>query len=220
MQKKSAKDLAYDYIRERVISGEYKPKQKIDDVQIAKELGISKMPIREAIQFLVSKNFLVSTPKAGTTVTEINIDDIYNLYEPLALIQGLASRIACLSIKEDNIKDLEEINEKMRIAIEGNNFLEMMNVDKEFHNYIIDLTGNPYIKNFSDDLLMQVQRIEVLIFNSDMSYPKSHLKHAQIIDAFRDRDDELAGRITEDHWLNTIPEINVKSLTRLVHALK
>lgn len=218
--KLSAKDVAYDYIKQRIITGEYQPKEKIDDVLIAKELGISKMPIREAIQVLVTQNFLKSTPKIGTTVTEINIEDVYRLYEPLALIQGLAAKNACLSIKKENIEDLEEINNAIKLAAEKNDFLSIMKLDKEFHNYIVDLADNPYIKNFSDDLLMQVQRIDFLILNSTISFPNSYEYHLEIIQAFRDKDDIKAGKLTEENWLNTIPDVNVKSLSRLVHALK
>lgn len=220
LNKKSAKELAYEYIKERIISGEYAPKEKIDDVKIAKELNISKMPIREAIQVLVAQNFLHSTPKLGTTVTEIDIKDIYQLYEPLATIQGLAAKIACLSIRQENIKDLIEINQKMEQAVEDDDFLKAMRLDKEFHNYILQIADNPYIMSFSNDLIMQVQRIEYMFLTTLTSFSNSTEEHNKIIEALKNKDENMAGKVMENNWLTTIPDINIKSLSRLVNSLK
>ncbi|MDF9867771.1 DNA-binding GntR family transcriptional regulator [Bacilli bacterium PM5-3] len=218
--KKSAKDLAYDYIKERIISGEYAPKEKIDDVRIAKELNISKTPIREAIQVLVSQNFLNSTPKIGTTVTEIDIKDIYQLYEPLATIQGLAARIACLSIKKENIEYLVDINERIANAIRRDDFLSAMELDKEFHNYILKIADNPYITSFSNDLIMQVQRIEFMFLTTITSFSKSIDEHNDLIKALQNKDEEQAEKMMENNWLTTIPDVNIKSLSRLMNSLK
>ena len=218
--KKSAKDLAYEYIRERIISGEYAPKEKIDDVKIAKELNISKMPIREAIQVLVAQNFLNSTPKLGTTVTEIDIKDIYQLYEPLATIQGLAARIACLSIRKENIDALLEINGRMAQAIAKDDFLTAMKIDKEFHNCVLEIAGNPYITSFSNDLIMQVQRIEYMFLTTTTSFAVSVEEHNNLIDALKAKDEAKAGQLMENNWLTTIPDVNIKSLSRLINSLK
>ena len=218
--KKSAKELAYEYIRERIISGEYAPKEKIDDIKIAKDLNISKMPIREAIQVLVAQNFLNSTPKLGTTVTEIDIKDIYQLYEPLATIQGLAARIACLSIRHDQIDELQEINDRMAVAIKKDDFLEAMKIDKEFHNCILSIAGNPYITSFSNDLIMQVQRIEYMFLTTTTSFAVSVGEHQEIIDALKQKDEQQAGLLMENNWLTTIPDVNIKSLSRLMNSLK
>ncbi|MDL2211514.1 GntR family transcriptional regulator [Erysipelotrichaceae bacterium OttesenSCG-928-M19] len=220
IQKKTAKEQAYEYIKERIISGEYAPKDKIDDIKIAKELGISKMPIREAIQILVSQNFLISTPKIGTTVTEIDIKDIYQLYEPLATIQGLAAKIACLSIRNEDVKDLIEINNKMIKAIEDDDFLMAMKYDKEFHNHILKIADNPYILSFSNDLMMQVQRIEYMFLTTNTSFSKSYDEHDKIIEAFKNKDENAVGKLMENNWLTTIPDVNIKSLSRLVNSLK
>ena len=138
--KKSAKEVAYEYIKARIISGEYAPNEKIDDVAISTELNISKMPIREAIQILVSQNFLKTAPKIGTIVNEITIHDMYQIYEPLANIQGLAARIACISIKDKDIIELININNKLKKAFLDDDFDKAMKYDKEFHNYILKFT--------------------------------------------------------------------------------
>lgn len=220
LHKKTAKEIAYDYIKDRIISGEYKPNYKIDDIKIATELGVSKMPIREAIQVLVSQNFLTSTPKVGTTVTELKIKDIYQIYEPLAVIQGLAARNACLLVNQRDIKVLKQINEELAQAIKDDNYAKAMNLDKEFHEYFLVIANNPYITNFCNELLMQIQRLESIFLSTFTSFQNSVAEHNLIIEALENRDEEKASKNMENNWLTSIPNINIRSLSRLVNAIE
>lgn len=219
-KKQNAKDLAYEYISSRIINGEYSANEKIDDSIIAKELNISKTPIRDAIQLLVSQNFLKSSSKVGTIVTEVNIDNIHQLYEPLAKLQGIAAKSACLAAKKSDIDNLKEINMQLSQAIKDKDNFKIMSLDKEFHNYIMVLANNPYILRFSDELLMQIQRIEYLFLDNIISIPNSVNEHEELIKAFRKKDDNLAEQLMEYNWLNTIPDVNIKTLSRLINALK
>lgn len=219
-QRKSAKEIAYEYIKDRIIRGEYASNEKIDDLAIAEELKISKMPIREAIQILVSQNFLKTAPKIGTIVTEVTIKDIYQIYEPLANIQALAARIACTIIKDKDIIELININNKLKNAVEDDDFIKAMKYDKDFHNYILKIVNNPYIINFCDELFTHVQRIEYMYLTTITSFSKTPLEHAKLIDAFKNCDEELAYKLMEDNWLTTIPNINIRSLSKLVNSLK
>ncbi len=219
-ERKSAKEIAYEYIKDRIIRGEYAPNEKIDDIAISKELNISKMPIREAIQILVSQNFLKTAPKLGTIVTEITIKDIYQIYEPLANIQGLAARMACMLIKDKDIIELININNKLKNAVDDDDFIKAMKYDKDFHNYILKIVDNPYINNFCDELFTHVQRIEYMCQTTVTSFSTTHLEHSKIVDAFKNRDEELAYKLMEDNWLTTIPDINIRSLSKLVNSLK
>lgn len=218
--KKSAKEVAYEYIKERIINGEYAPNDKIDDVAIASKLEISKMPIREAIQILVSQNFLKTAPKIGTIVKEITIEDMYQIYEPLANIQGLAARIACISIKDKDIIELVNINNKLKNAFLSDDFTKAMRYDKEFHNYILRVADNPYIINFCEELYTHVQRIEYKYLTTITSFSKTPEQHSKIIEAFKNKDEELAQKLMEDNWLTTIPDLNIRSLSKLVNTLK
>lgn len=219
-KKQNSKDLAYEYIRSRIINGEYAANEKIDDALIAEELNISKTPIRDAIQILVSQNFLKSSSKVGTTVTEVNIDNIYQLYEPLAKLQGIAAKSACLAAKKSDIEHLKDINNKLGEAIEQKDNIRIMSLDKEFHGYILQLANNPFITRFSDELLMQIQRIEYLFLDNIISIPNSVKEHEDLIKAFKKKDDALCEKLMEDNWLNTIPDMNIKTLSRLISALK
>lgn len=220
INKKRAKDIAYEYIRDRIISGEYLPNEKIDDVKIANELNMSKTPIREAIQVLVSQNFLTSTPKLGTNVTSIKIKDISLIYEPLANIQALAARIACSRINKEDIKQLRDMNKEIADAIKNDNFLLAMKLDKNFHNYILDIADNPYLKNFSDELIMQIQRLEYLLLTTFTSFEKTVNEHELLIDALEEKNEKQAIICMENNWLTTIPNINIRALSKLINSLK
>ncbi|MEG0686103.1 MAG: GntR family transcriptional regulator, partial [Erysipelotrichales bacterium] len=210
--KKSAKQIAYDYISDKIIKGEYKANQKINDLEISKELGISKTPIREAIQLLEMENFLITMPKVGTIVTEIKIDDIFQLFEPLALIQGHACRSVCLIAKEEDIEKLYDLSYKILDAVENNDYNRIIELDEEFHDFILDLGNNPYIKKISNELLMQIKRIEYLFLDSTLINAKTYEIHLDITKAIEKKDQDLAEALMKENWLNSISGIDVSLL--------
>lgn len=80
-QTQSLKDVAVDYLTQKIMTGEYKPNEKINEVQISKELGISRAPIREGIKELSSQGLVNQIPRKGTYVVELTEKDVKEIYE-------------------------------------------------------------------------------------------------------------------------------------------
>lgn len=219
-QKKKSKDLAYEYISTRIISGEYAANEKIDDIQIAMQLGISKTPIRDAIQLLVAQNFLKSSSKVGTTVIEFNIDSVHQIYEPLAKINGIAAKNACLLAKKNDIENLKYIVTDIRSALEHKDTKQLIILDKQFHDYILKIADNPYIIRFNNELAMQARRIEYVFKDSIIPLSDKIEHYNNILKAFRRKDSCLCESTVEEKILNTIPDLNFAMLAKLSAAIK
>src|SRR6056297_337876 len=102
-QTESLKDVAVNYLTEKILTGEYKPNEKINEVQVANELGISRAPIREGIKELSSQGLVKQIPRKGTYVVELTEKDIKEIYQ---------IRLSLESCIIDKIIDNNKLNER------------------------------------------------------------------------------------------------------------
>ena len=93
MENKS--DYAYQELKNRIISGQMPPLSDVSEEQLQKELGVSRTPIREAIQKLEKEHFVMIYPRRGTLVSDITLDLIYSIYEVRLLNEPFIARSAC-----------------------------------------------------------------------------------------------------------------------------
>lgn len=109
----SLKDTAQAYIREGIVSGRYGPGAKVDQDEIANALGISRLPVREALIELAQKGFVATIPRRGAFVTELQVEDVEDHFEALGLLFALASRRAAKEIDAATLEGLRRLHEEI-----------------------------------------------------------------------------------------------------------
>jgi DNA-binding GntR family transcriptional regulator len=107
------KDVAADFIREGIVSGRFGPGGKVDQDEIAGILGISRLPVREALIELAQKGFVTAIPRRGAFVVDLGVDDIDDHYEVLAMAFALAARRAAKQLRAVQLLDLESIHDEI-----------------------------------------------------------------------------------------------------------
>lgn len=200
----SAKERAFAQIQEWIIDGTLKPQEKLNDADLAQALGVSRTPIREALQLLDVQGFVEMFPGVGTQVTSINQDDITKLLPPLGVLQALASELATSIISTETIDSLREINAKFAQFIHQSNYYKALKLDEQFHNIIIETAQNPYISNTVSTLQAHVQRL--FFHQSIILTTQSIEEHETIIKAFEEKDKETASTITRVNMTRAIEE--------------
>lgn len=106
----SLKDMASEHIREGIVSGRFGPGAKVDQDQIARELGISRLPIREALVELAAQGFIESIPRRGAFVVKLDIQDIEDHFELVGLLFSLTARKAVARITDEQLQDLRKLH--------------------------------------------------------------------------------------------------------------
>lgn len=196
----SAKDRAKEYLCGWIIDGTLTPGEKINDAEIAKILGVSRTPVREALQILAQQGFVVMKPGVATYVNDINPDDVYKLMPPLSVLQALAADTATDLLTEDEIEHLEFINESFNKSIEKEDYYSALKKDEDFHRLIVKSCNNPYIEKIIDEYQAHVRRF---YFANSISLSKeSYEEHKCIIECIKNRDAKQAGSITRKNWSN------------------
>lgn len=198
----SAKDRAFQQIQYWIIDGTLQPGERINDMELAKAIGVSRTPVREALQMLSYQGFVSMKPGVATSINETNAKDISKIFPPLAALEGLAAELAAPVVKEEHVAKLKEINAGFAAAIQSDDAFTALKIDEQFHAHIVKLCDNSYIENTTAMLQAHVRRLfyqQAVILTTE-----SVSEHESLIAALASHDAETAARIARENWLRPI----------------
>ncbi|MBK4204456.1 GntR family transcriptional regulator [Bacillus spizizenii] len=202
--RQTAKTIALEQIQKWIVEGILAPGEKINDDELAKALGVSRTPVREALQLLAVQGFVEMSPGKETRISQIERNDVFKVYPPMAALQSTAAELAIENIQSSHLEEMAAINQQMKAAIDRNEIYEVLGLDKTFHDVMIDAADNEYIRNFTSVLHMHILRLEYLFFKSPQN---SIEEHEQIIQACKEKDRKKAAELTYSNWIKPIQDI-------------
>ncbi len=193
------KDIAYSSIREKILSGEISPRSSISEDNLAKLLGISRTPVREAILMLEADGFVKIFPNKGPVVTSLHLDDIIWISQIREGLEGIAARIAC--DKADKQK-LSEIKEKLESLTDLDDKKQMelsFQYGREIHKEMMNCTENKRMIKIVDNMTQQLNRIMLISRMAPERCRITYDQHLSIIDAIVNKDYEKAEKDVRNH---------------------
>ena len=194
---KTKSQVVYDYLKESLMSGDIKPGEKIITRAVAEKLGVSEIPVREAIKMLESQGFVEVTPHVGAKVVHINLEELEEFYMIRSELEGLAARLASKHIKGSDIAKLEKIQEEHKKAIESEDPKRIADLNQQFHFTIYRSSPYKHLYNMISNLWANanISRINSIFFLSPGRGEETLKEHEQIIEALRRGDGDLACKI-------------------------
>lgn len=188
-----AEDVA-DHIRQEILAGRMRPGERIDQDAIATQLGVSRLPVREAIISLDQEGLIESIPRRGAYVTRLEREDIADHYQLFGQVAGLAAARAVTRLDDAGLAELIALHESMH-ATEDLETQQRLN--HEFHRLINTAAASQRIAG----MLRLLSRSLPMPY---VDFPQEWLReadrqHQEIIDAFRRRDTLAAQRAMEQH---------------------
>jgi DNA-binding GntR family transcriptional regulator len=120
-------------IREDILNGEHLLGSRLDQKAIADDLGVSLVPVREALRMLEGEGFVTINPRRGAFVTDISADELEELYLIRAELEELATRMAVPNLAPDQITELSVIIQQMEEATAEQDFAQLMELNQTFH---------------------------------------------------------------------------------------
>lgn len=199
---KPLRELVLEAIREAIISGILKPRERLMEIQLAEELGVSRTPIREALRELELEGFIVMVPRKGAYVADMTFKDIADIFEIRAALEGLAAGLAAERITDEEMEDMERHLVEKADAIACGDMERLVEVDTSFHESIYQASRNDRLKGIINNLREQIQRFRA----TSLAYPgrmkQSLEEHRAIVEAIHARDVVLARQLTQEHIEN------------------
>jgi DNA-binding GntR family transcriptional regulator len=187
-----------EFIIEGILNGRFTPGERIVESGIANELGVSQGPVREAIRELVVMGFLNNEPYKGTFIRKFSQDELNEVYDIRAALESLGARQAALRITDQDGEILQKIFEDMIAAARANDLHGTVNLNNQFHETIIKISGNSLLLR----LWKTLQFGHWTIFTttvSDLGLEFLAQRHKPLIDALLSRDPEAASEAMRKH---------------------
>lgn len=199
---KPLRELVLEAIREAIINGTLKPRERLMEIQLAEELGVSRTPIREALRKLELEGFIVMVPRKGAYVADMTFKDIADVFEIRAALEGLAAGLAAERITDDELESMERMLVEKAEAIAEDNIEKVVEADTKFHDALYGASRNERLTTIISNLREQIQRFRT----RSLSYPgrskRSLEEHRGILEAVQSRDIQAARQAAQDHIEN------------------
>lgn len=203
-------------IEEAIASGELLPGDAIDDAALAKMYGVSRTPVREALLQLQAQGILISTPRGGSMVAKMNLQQLLSLWELLAELEGIAVRLACERMTNDEIKALVKCHRQSKKMADKDDIDGWQNVNLEFHELIYAGARNPFLRQEVLRIRFRTGIYRRHAFGALGRIKSSYEQHEKIVSALEKRNVQTASSCMADHMR---PGRDAKSLNDFIMSL-
>jgi DNA-binding GntR family transcriptional regulator len=194
-------------LRQALISGALKPGKRINEAEIARQMQISRAPIREAIRQLEQEGLVVSVPRRGTFVVTLSRDDVEEVYTMRADVEARAIRRALPSLRATHLTTLEGLVAAMEGAAVAGDLAKLLEADLEFHRTIVETAGWSRLRKIWDSLQPQTLTFYTLQTLTDWT-PLDHARrHIPLLAAIRGGDPDAAAAAVQDHILGVCVQV-------------
>ena len=196
---KRAGDVVYNTIREKILNGELEVGQRIDVEQTAQQMGVSRTPIKDALQKLAAEGLIEIKSRKGTFVAQVQLRDLEETFEVREALELKACELLSGKLSREQATTLRELNEKMK----DRNLTrpEHIVMNHEFHRNLIEFTGNKRLCKMYLELSAQVTMARIHPKYDDWKGPLAAVveDHENIVDALLENRMERAQRILSKH---------------------
>ncbi|MFO1195426.1 MAG: GntR family transcriptional regulator [Burkholderiaceae bacterium] len=197
-----AAENAYEILKQRVVAGAYSPGAQLKEEPIARELGISRTPVRAALKRLVDDGLATADPNRGVRVAEWTDLDIEETYELRGLLESRAAELAARRGGAVLADRLDALNDQMERAIRsgaGGLAERLQEINASFHRAVLDASGSPRLRS----ILTALIDMPIVLRSHFISTPQDKLQslhhHRDLAAAIRAGDAELARQIMQMH---------------------
>lgn len=194
-----ASDVAYEQLRTRILDLRLPPGSVVNEHAIAAELGMSRMPVHEAVARLAADRFIAVLPGRQSVVTAFDLQDVLGMFDAREAIEGGAARIAA---ERATARDLDRMRRLVQVADQarrGSDRERLLREDHEIHSFLVHTIRNALLQDAADRLLLHNWRT----WRSYSSWRTAHdpgvMSHSPLLTALEARDGEGAERAMRAH---------------------
>lgn len=195
-------DQITEYIKERILAGEFAPGDKLNEVLLASRLSISRAPIREALQLLVQEGLVVSIPQRGKFIAALTSREIRNSYFTGGVLEGAAAASTIHLFSDDDFIRLRALVDDMaRTVAEGGDMDRLAELDTAFHGIIFSRTDNDLLVELSRRSCQGLSKFLLFRHWRTAFTPREVLeRHSAVLDALLTRDPAHIEHAIRDHY--------------------
>ncbi|MBA7553325.1 HTH-type transcriptional repressor RspR [subsurface metagenome] len=196
----------YKELKKRIVYLDYKPKQVLNIKELAKEFGVSSMPIREVLILLETEKLVHIIPNNGIYVTDVSFQELKDVFEVRLFLIGLSGRLAAQRITPEKLSKLKELLEKIKQEKERRKLIQL---DAEFHDLVNCSTKNQTLAETLKRLRNQIGRLWFFAKENDAYSQKIPEDFEELIKALENKEQNKCEQIMKDHAIHFINQIKM-----------
>ena len=197
-------------LRDAIMHGRLEPGAQLSEAELSAQFGVSRGPLREAMQRLVQEGLLRSEKNRGLFVIELAADDVRDVYTARSAIERAAAIMILRKADPDALAELRAACEAMTKAAQRKDMDRLSDADLRFHEVLVSQSGSPRLNRMHQTLIVETRMCMTALEDKYRVPVVLAAEHAAIVDAIEAKDEELTLRRIDDHMQD--------ALTRLASA--
>ncbi len=193
------RDVVFNTLRRAILRGELVPGQRLMEIRLADQMGVSRTPVREAIRKLELEGLVVMVPRKGAEVAHISGKNLRDVLEVRRALEELAGELACERMTAEDFKKLEQANHKFASVLDSDDITVLGQADEEFHGLIYQATDNDRLVQMVNHLREQMYRYRIEHLKNKSQRTILLQEHQDIMRALAARDVEAVRRAIRAH---------------------
>jgi DNA-binding GntR family transcriptional regulator len=200
---KTIQEVIFNTLKKRITSGEYEPGKRLIAKDLAEEFDISRMPVREALTRLASTGLVELIPYKGAVVNELTEKDYMEIFSIRSVLEGLAARLACPNMREEDLEKMRAANDEIKSMIEEDD-VEFQRVNRLFHSTIWQRTNSERLTTLLTNLYSEAAQYRHLTMIHPGRMIEVHKEHEEFLTALYERDAKKAEESVRKHYESTL----------------
>jgi len=200
----------YNELKKQIVYLDYKPKQALSVKELAKEFGVSLIPIREVLILLENDNLVRIIPNNGIYVTDVSFQELKDVFEVRLFLIGLAGRLAAQRVTPEELSKMKELLEKIK---QEKDRKRLIRLDVEFHDLINYSSKNETLADTLKNLLNRIGRLWFFAKEHDTYSQQIPKDFEELIKALENKDQDKSELIMRDHAIRFINQIKMSLYT-------
>lgn len=196
----------YTELKKRIVFLKYKPKQVLSIKELAKEFGVSPIPVREVLILLEAEKLVHIIPNNGIYVTDISLQELKDVFEIRLFLVGLAGKLAAQRITSEELEKMKELLNRIKKEDNRNKLIQL---DAEFHDLLNSSTKNQTLVETLKRLRNQIGRLWYFVKENDVYSRHIPQDIENLITALREKDQTQCEQIMTDHAMHFINQIKI-----------
>lgn len=198
LQRRLLRDQIRDHLLDRIGSGRLAPGERVVEARVCEALGVSSIPVREAIRELTVMGVLASATHRGAWVREVTTAETIEALQVKAVLEDLAARLAAPRLKND-CAALRELHRKIVDAARRRDFVAYQKLNQAFHRHILEAAGNAALLRTWSTLAFEVRTRSIMDYLGSQDAEAIAREHAPIVDAFANGRAAQAAKLLAEH---------------------
>lgn len=209
-----AADSVHATLREAIVSGQLHVGDKLVEERIARQFGVSRTPVREAIMKLEAEHLVIRIPRRGLVVRSLSEEEVLQVYTVRTALDSLAARLAASEARPAERAELRWLNDSLREVTRQCDAFKAAELSTRFHEALAQATHNDMLVHFVRQINDRVRRLGEVTLGPPERSLASVAEHDRLLDALDARDPEAAEQIARAHSSNAHQALVASLLNR------